>query len=118
MAYLWSNPYGFSFHEWESLSLWQRFKLFVWRHLFIRGYYCVFLKCRARREFLHQSLKGEDFQCRCNRLPPNGGAQCSCKSDTRCWQTGFGRYCWCKCTPDGTLSQGFDEKTHYYKGEV
>ena len=118
MAYLSSNPYGFSHREWNCLSVWQRFKLFVWRHRYPRGFYCVFLRDRAKAEFLDYGLKGKDYQCKCEKLPPKGGAQCSCRSHTRCRKNGGKGYCWCKCTPDGTLSQGIGEETKYiYKEE-
>ena len=115
MAYLWSNPYGFTVGEWFALTTWQKIRMFFWRHRYMRGFYCLFLKCRARREFLRKSLKGEDFQCKCERAK-YGGA-CSCKSGVRCWQDGYSRFCWCRCTPDGTLSQGVGDETKYISCE-
>lgn len=116
MAYLWSNPYGFTMGEWFALTTWQKFKIFLWRHRYKRGYYCNFLRARVRSEFLHKSLKGEDFQCSCETI--DGGSQCTCGGKSRCWLKGNRRVCWCKCTPDGTLSQGVGNNTKYIHEEA
>ena len=118
MAYLWSNPYGFTMGEWFALTTWQKFRIFLWRHRYQRGYYCNFLRARVRSEFLHKSLKGQDFQCKCEPAP--SGTLCSCSGHTRCWREGQDKkgYCWCKCTPDGTLSQGFGDNTKYIREEA
>jgi len=94
MAYLWSNPYGFTMGEWFALTTWQKFRIFLWRHRYQRGYNCFFLRDRARVEFLGKSIRPSEYQCRCSKV-------------------GSKNFCWCKCTPDGTLAQGFNEETKY-----
>ena len=93
-----TNPYDLTPSEWQSLSFWQKVRMLLWVFRYKRGDNCEFI----RGEFLHKSLKGEGFRCWCET---DNGPWCKSK-------------CWCKCTPDGTLSQGFGDKTKYiYKGE-
>lgn len=96
LAREWHYPYGLTMGEWFALTTWQKFRIFLWRLRYMQGQHCIFIGDRARAEFLGKSLKGHEHQCRCSKVK---GLGCG--------------FCWCRCTPDGTLAQGYNDLVTY-----